>query len=265
MVQERPVMQGRLVSYYFPAPVDTIDQQQAKEFDEIFASVLSRGANNLIPYSSAYPKHAFLRYLVTDKRCLLHGSRESEIAILEPWSPASCPDSGQSAVFAASDGILPIFFAMADRGEHNTVQNMRCLMVSTDGGTARKFYHLLLSAHVPETRPWESGTVYILPRDCFMPYVGAGAPSSEEWISQQPVRPLARLPVTPRDFPFLDDLVGPKRPRLSAESASQRRSLSPPNASHVGEDALRVHAARVSGRLVPRGPFDNLPSLWLNV
>ena len=42
------------------------------------------------------------------------------------------------------------------------------------------------------------GSVYILPRETFTP-----GDIPDEWMSEKPVLPLARLEVTPRDFPFL--------------------------------------------------------------
>jgi hypothetical protein len=57
--------------------------------------------------------------------------------------------------------------------------------------------------------PWQDGWLYILPRDTFqqLPIVPGGPPSSE-WASTEAVRPLARLRVTPGDFPFLEHVCG---------------------------------------------------------
>ena len=43
------------------------------------------------------------------------------------------------------------------------------------------------------------GMLYLLPRDTF--HRVAGAP--DEWMSEAPVPAVARLPISPEDFPFL--------------------------------------------------------------
>ncbi len=47
------------------------------------------------------------------------------------------------------------------------------------------------------------GWIYLLPGDTFEP-----SDTADEWISRQPVEPLARLPVRPSDFPFLAAIAG---------------------------------------------------------
>jgi hypothetical protein len=49
------------------------------------------------------------------------------------------------------------------------------------------------------------GWLYVVPRDGFTPEPAVGGVlQSGQWVSREPVKPLARLAVTPSDFPFAD-------------------------------------------------------------
>jgi len=61
--------------------------------------------------------------------------------------------------------------------------------------------------HLAE-QPWRSGTLYFLPGDSFVRMALAGQALSNEWASSVAVKPLARLRVEPKDFPFLHQIGG---------------------------------------------------------
>jgi hypothetical protein len=73
-------------------------------------------------------------------------------------------------------------------------------------------YFFSITGEILAADPWRSGVIYILPREQFVqqePYQLAGRLVHEpHWASAAPVRPLARLRVTPEDFPFLDQVRG---------------------------------------------------------
>jgi hypothetical protein len=48
--------------------------------------------------------------------------------------------------------------------------------------------------------------IYLLPKDSFEQLVDDVGNKLEEWISYVPVRPLARIEVSPRDFPFINSV-----------------------------------------------------------
>ena len=55
-------------------------------------------------------------------------------------------------------------------------------------------------------QPWTDGMIYILPRDAFERISNADGSPTEQWMSRLAVRPLAKLGVTPTDFPFLQEV-----------------------------------------------------------
>jgi len=57
-----------------------------------------------------------------------------------------------------------------------------------------------------DPRSWCDGTVYVLPAETFSP-----TPASRELISAVPVRPRARLRVSPDDFPLRRQTRGHRR------------------------------------------------------
>jgi len=201
--KEKGLMPCRFNSYYLPVPDDRFDVDDDAEFDSILSLALSSAPNGVIDYRSPRPKHEFLGYLATCRSLLLHGSNAPDIDVVEPWSDATDGWSSQKAVYAASDGVMPIFFAVANRGKPGLVRDIHRVRVTTDDGRARHFYHVLLTPTPAATPPCSRGMVYVLPRGPFRPYRDREGRSSSEWVSQQPVRPLARIPVSPADFPYL--------------------------------------------------------------
>ncbi|MDX2007223.1 MAG: hypothetical protein SFU83_18440 [Meiothermus sp.] len=64
------------------------------------------------------PKWVFLDWLCEEKSLLMHGWVNPNIKEFEPREPNAKDDdafSQQTAVFAASDGIWPMFYALLDR------------------------------------------------------------------------------------------------------------------------------------------------------
>jgi hypothetical protein len=64
------------------------------------------------------PKWVFLCWLTEEKEVVLHGSGNPDIRLFEPRAPNAKDDndfSQQTAVFASSEGIWSIFYAILDR------------------------------------------------------------------------------------------------------------------------------------------------------
>lgn len=203
-----PGLLGRCVS----APDLNFDEHTPRIFEEIFEKAC-RGAETVtIDYNCEFPKHEFLTYLIQNKDVLLHGSNEKKIQYLVPLRRSA--DSRQAgnlnAIYACSDGIWPIFFAVWERRYFSASTNS-CFWAKDAEGKLRKYYSFVLAPHDEEVeatdqRCWTEGMVYILPRDPFTRLVDDAGNPLEEWASMEPVRALARLPVSPQDFLFLDDV-----------------------------------------------------------
>jgi hypothetical protein len=96
-------------------------------------------------------------------------------------------------------------------------------VVAGHEGTERSLYYFSVNHDALVRGAWHSGTVYVLPAETFerQPDTAReGVPvRSNQWASAEPVRPLAALPVTPADFPFLADVNGHDQPTVVARAA----------------------------------------------
>jgi hypothetical protein len=122
---------------------------------------------------------------------LLHGTSDRAIEVFRPRRQTDFDGRPVEAVFATSDGIWPLFFAVTDRRGIRTTRNL-CL--HRDGAA---YYYFSIDADPAHV--WRTGTLYVLPRAPFRPHA-----DGTEWTSPEPVRPLARLEIEPDDFPFRD-------------------------------------------------------------
>lgn len=157
---------------------------------------------------------SFLTWLGEIEGCLLHGSADPAIDRFTPRSPADrSPDafSKQRAVFATSDGIWAAFYAILDR-QAPSLRFLNAALQFRSGSErwSRMHYYFSVSARAPRA-PWRPGVVYVLPPDGFRrqrPYrLGSSLVREPHYANPRPVRPLARMRVTPRDFPFLESVA----------------------------------------------------------
>lgn len=187
------------------APELNLEPNKVTAFDSALASA---GAQHSIDYQLPYPKHEFLRYLVARHDVVLHGSGNGAIDAFEPTWQTDYFGRVRKAVFAASDGIWPMFFAILDRSRyHGSLRNV-CFWDVDDAGKGQKYYSFSINAEFLERQPWREGSIYVLQRATFERVVDEDGNHSEEWLSTRAVRPLARLAVSPSDFPFLKDVEG---------------------------------------------------------
>jgi hypothetical protein len=219
------------------------------------------GDGQPIAYRCPFPKYEFFGYLVTELGYLLHGSRAPDLAVFEP-RPASdlYAFSAQRAVYAASDGIWPMVFAIRDRRPHQgTFFNGCSRVVHGDGTFSEPYYHFALAADGLRERPWTTGTIYVLPRETFVPHPLVHEDgllvTLEEWASAEAVRPVAKLEVRPDDFPFLDAFWGYDPERLAdrhgwTELDHEDRELFPVRPRQDHGQAVGWHSASDTMRLI---------------
>jgi hypothetical protein len=188
------------------------DPSVAAAFDGLWAKAARRGGR--IDYGLAAPKWQFLCHLADSHGVVLHGSGDPDIALFEPRQPDDSTVFGnQKAVYAASDGLWPIYFAILDRQRYPMfLINSALRLLDDRGGRSEPFYFFSISAQALAQRPFRQGTIYILPREKFVQqpvesYRGQRVETAQ-WASLEPVRPLAKLAVGPEDFPLLDVLRG---------------------------------------------------------
>ena len=103
-------------SYFPPRPPMDLDAGTIGAFDRLLAESIQKGSVPVIDYTLSAPKWQFLCYLCEAKDVLLHGSGNPDIQEFEPRQSNDTQEFGnRQAVYAASDGIWPIFFAITDK------------------------------------------------------------------------------------------------------------------------------------------------------
>jgi len=188
------------------APELDLDADRVAAFARALAS--ASAAQGEIKYEIPYPKHEFLTALVTLHEIVLHGSSNGRVGVFSPTLQTDYFGRVRSAVFAASDGIWPMFFAILDRSRYHGSLRNACYWEADELGRKHKCYAFSINAAFLKRRPWSQGWIYVLPRATFEPVVDDDGSPSEEWLSTREVTPLARLAVSPADFPFLKDVEG---------------------------------------------------------
>lgn len=160
-----------------------------------------RASGGDLDYRIDVPKWQFLHYLVERHRVLLHGSPTPGIDVLRPRSRSwgGGRTSGQPGVFAVDHALMAMYFGIVDRGAVNYMTNEIWTGKTPDKSAIRCF---VLAAEFAglAAQSFQAATIYILPAHSFT--------MMGELSSLVPVRPYARLAITPSDYPLLDHLWG---------------------------------------------------------
>lgn len=177
---------------------------------EQFRATLEELNPQLLP--EGLPRWVFLGWLAREG-WLLHGSARGDLTLFEPRTPHDLsPDefSKRKGVFAASDGLWALMYALRDRSRVRRMLNS-ALQVWEGNRWSRMRYFLSFAPQDPAVTDGRSllapGFVYVLPPDGFeqMPpyeWPGVGRVREPHWVNPNPVKPLLCVPVSPADFPL---------------------------------------------------------------
>jgi hypothetical protein len=214
-------------SYWLPRPGVAADRETAASFDRLLDEALDSGPEQAIDYRLSAPKWQFLCHAAERGDLVLHGSGNPDITELQPRQPMDVDEfSNRNAVYAATDGIWPMFFAILDRERHrSTFLCNSCVRVGLPGGQfGPPYYFFSISRPVLEQQPWRDGTVYLLPAATFELQPPMELGNTPLHIAQAagpvPVKPLAKLSVRPSDFPYLRQVHGHDDEVLTARIAA---------------------------------------------
>jgi hypothetical protein len=152
------------------------------------------------------PRLDFLRWLAENRPVVFHGSPRDDLQELstERKSRDSTVWGNQQAVYASTDPVWAIYFACLrrDRGWTGTRNGS---MGMAGGPLYPRRYFFLHNRGSASPERFGPGSLYLLPPESFVADEPlAGAIDTAHLVSREPVRPLARLDVTPADFPFRD-------------------------------------------------------------
>lgn len=210
----------KLPEYWIPRPQMSLDKNMKAAFDDLLVEATAQDEVLGLDYTLLAPKWQFLCYLADQHDIVLHGSGDPHIIHFEPRESNDLNEFGrQKAVFAAADGIWAMFFAIVDRETYPmSVSNAGIQLIDADGQASDPFYVFSVSREVLPQQPWRTGSVYLLPSETFVAQPPMQFGEYEVRILQMaslvPVKPLARLEVSPDDFPFLDQIRGHDDARL---------------------------------------------------
>ena len=177
-------------------PFPQLADQHVHAFDQLLERTPPGG---LVDYDLDEPKWWFIHHQI-QRGYLAHGSNQTAIDEFTVRANFDAHGKPIDAVFASDDAIWPLYFAVVNRPVAQSYINW-CEHV---GGASR--YLFSIGSDPRDERSWTAGTIYLLPREPFR-----ATPSSRELVSEEPVRPRARLPVSPDDFPLLIKTRGHRR------------------------------------------------------
>jgi hypothetical protein len=160
------------------------------------------------PIGVPEPRLDFLRWLAGHRDLVFHGSPHADLRELstERRSRDTTAWGNQQAVYASTDPVWAIYFACLrrDRGWTGTRNGS---LGRADGPLYPRRYFFLHNRGSASPDRFGPGSLYLLSPTGFVSDEPlAGAIDTAHLVSREPVRPLARLDVTPADFPFRDSI-----------------------------------------------------------
>jgi hypothetical protein len=188
-----------------------VEAARKQAFDILLDTALVGNSRIPVSYSLPYPKAEFLNYVCDWRGFVVHGSPSYDLKTLQPIRKGFDNNEfgNRQQIFCSADAMWAMWFAILDRSKFNQTRN-GCVRVGS-GYRRVKYYHFELPKQNKENNPFAEGMMYIARARDFpdkrpYPILDWFDGEIEEWGSTQPVTPLARLRVSPRDFPYLDQV-----------------------------------------------------------
>ena len=182
-----------LESYWLTRP-EFDPEPFAKELEMCLKDALNTGVVPMLPV----PTWVFLSWLNHTRKNLMHGTGDPSITVFEPRQSNDVGWFGnRKAVYAASDGIWAMFYAILNRPA--IPMSIHNAAVRLETQPTQDIYFFSVSDSALAQGAFHQGWVYILPRDGFEqepPQVREGIKvQAHHWASLQAVKPLFRVAV----------------------------------------------------------------------
>lgn len=152
------------------------------------------------------PRLDFLRWLAENRPVVFHGSPRGDLTELstERRSTDTTAFGNQQAVYASTDPVWAIYFACLRR-DNGWTGTRNGSLGAVGGPLYPRRYFFLHNQGSESPDRFRPGSLYLLPPQSFVADAPlAGAIDTAHLVSREPVTPLARVDVTPEDFPFAD-------------------------------------------------------------
>ena len=224
------MLQTGLPDYWLSQPPLLLTAEECAACDALLTAATAQAAAHTLAYTLPIPKWQFLCYVAEQHGLALHGSNNGEINRFEPRQSSDLAEFGaQRAVYAAADGIWPLYFAIVNRAKSPSVVNGCVRIEQADGTLGQPLYWFSISRQAVARQPYTPGMVYLLPRTTF---VAQPPVMFEGWrvhvaqlASPEAVTPLAKVAVTPEDFPFLAQMRTHDDARLQEYATAMAEGL----------------------------------------
>jgi hypothetical protein len=196
-----------------PAPSLALTPEKRVQFEKLLQTCLERADGGWIDYDLPHPKHEFVQYVTAQDQIIFHGSNNMTIDQFQPVrkSMELYDETGRGnvqAVYGTHDGLWAMFFAVVDREKHLGSIRNGVVYFQNRAGEQIAVYNFSINQEQLEARPYTEGALYFLPRETFTRLKLTPESYANEWASEQPVRPIAKLKIQPEEFPFLEQIDG---------------------------------------------------------
>jgi hypothetical protein len=191
-------------AYWLTRPAFSLEPHR-HDFELALQTALETGVAPRLPNA---PTWAFLCWLCDERGYVAHGTGQGDITVFEPRQSNDVGWFGnRKAVYAASDAVWAMFFAVMNRPENPMTVVNAAARVDLGSGL-ESLYFFGASRAAVETRAYRNGWVYLLPDEGFErepdgEFAGYKYQSCH-CASLEPVKPAFRVEVRSEDFPFLE-------------------------------------------------------------
>jgi AraC-like DNA-binding protein len=190
-----------LTQLYSP-PKQALDSVTQAACESIYRLYVEPQRGNLIPDAAFcdLDRAVFLDYLVERHNIQLSGSNQPDLTQLEPMVLSRNLIGWHVPRYVAfRSSIEAIYFAIVDVERLKQLgRSTKTTLALPGSADSPSMFYYALDYRVASEAPWRHGTVYLYKSEDFTQDEDCG----------YPIRPIARLNVTPKDWPMLDKVYG---------------------------------------------------------
>src|SRR5690242_6657736 len=145
-------------AYFLRRPGVEAGPDTIAAFERLYNDYVEPGTGAEIDYQLSAPKWQFLCYLGDTKNILMHGSGAPDIAEFEPRQSNDIEEFGnRKAVYASSDGIWPLYFAIVHREKIQLLMNASFRVIEKDGVRSEPYYYFSIDKDALPHYPYRNG------------------------------------------------------------------------------------------------------------
>ena len=210
---KQEALSGLPITRRYPTPKFVRTPEKLKKFKKLLQAALAQADGGWIEYDLPYPKHEFVQFVSVQDQIIFHGTQNPDIDEFLPLrkSMELRDETGRGniqGVYGTHDGLWSMFFAIVDRQQlHGSIRN-GVMYFQNQAGEQIAVYNFSINQAQLDERPYREGALYFLPRETFTRLHLTPQSLSNEWASEVPVKPIAKMKILPEDFPFLEQIDG---------------------------------------------------------